>query len=257
MIILLHSSKTMRAVGGEGKALRKPRLLQQAQELGTYLKSLPAAELKKTMHLSTGLAEKTHQLLADWNTQPAQQSLALDSFVGDIYRGLRANDLSTTERDYADKHLYILSGLYGCIRPYDGIRPYRLEMMYKLPTAKYKNLYDFWGDSIARCLPKDSPIVNLSSVEYAKAVLPHLNPARVISPEFLTIDPKTKQPTFVAVHAKVTRGAFARWLIKHQADSSHDLETFNELNYSFNKGLSTPGKPTFVCTDFGGLGLTV
>ncbi|MEO5628120.1 MAG: YaaA family protein [Candidatus Saccharimonadales bacterium] len=256
MIILLHSSKTMRAVGKEGNSLRRPALLGRAEKIDQYLKTLSPAQLKKIMHISAPLAEKTHHLISQWSAKPGEQSLALDSFVGDIYRGFRASELSSADRDYADKHLYILSGLYGCVRPYDGIRPYRLEMAYKLPAEQFNNLYRYWGESIADNLPA-GPIVNVSSVEYSKTITPFVEPSRVIAPEFLTIDPKTGQPTFFAVHAKVARGAFARWMIQKRIETVGDLQKFDDLNYRFEPRLSTANKPTFVCKTFGGLGLTV
>ncbi|WP_242623717.1 peroxide stress protein YaaA [Intestinimonas massiliensis (ex Afouda et al. 2020)] len=30
--------------------------------------------------------------------------------------------------DYVREHLHILSGFYGLLQPFDGVRPYRLEM---------------------------------------------------------------------------------------------------------------------------------
>lgn len=256
MIILLHSSKTMRLVGADGQQLRSPQFLDQSKELYGYMKTMSVPQLQKTMHISAALAEKTHQLIGQWTTDPAKQSLALDSFVGDIYRGLRSSELTQEDRAYADKHLYILSGLYGCIKPLDGIYPYRLEMAYKLPRKAFNNLYTYWGSSVADSLP-DGPIVNVSSVEYSKLVLPYVDQDRVIAPEFLTIDSKTDQPTFFAVHAKVARGAFARWMIKHRIDSVQNLNQFNDLNYKYVAELSSPNKPTYVCKTFGGIGLTV
>jgi len=82
-------------------------------------------------------------MLAAWNTEVDQQSLAIDSFVGDIYSGLHASTLSGGDRDYAQQTLRILSGLYGMLRPYDGIRPYRLEMGYKFPDQSFSNLYNY------------------------------------------------------------------------------------------------------------------
>lgn len=34
--------------------------------------------------------------------------------------------------DYLDRHLRILSGFYGVLRPFDGVTPYRLEMQARL-----------------------------------------------------------------------------------------------------------------------------
>lgn len=237
--------------------MRQPLLLEKAQRLDAYLKSLMPAQLIKAMGISPALAEKTQELIAAWTPDPAAQSLALDSFVGDIYSGLHANDLSPEDRDYADETLRILSGLYGIIRPYDGISPYRLEMGYKLPDPAFASLYTYWGDSIANCLPKFGPIINLTAVEYGQTVTRFVDPARVFAPKFLTVSPKTGQPEFVVVHAKIARGAFARWLITNRIQDAADLSQFDDLGYRFVNEISSADSPTFVCEEFGGKGLSI
>jgi cytoplasmic iron level regulating protein YaaA (DUF328/UPF0246 family) len=143
------------------------------------------------------------------------------------------------------------------LRPLDGIYPYRLEMGYRLPDEPFKNLYTFWGKSIADTIPIDEPIINLSAVEYSKTVTPYVNTARTITPKFLTVNPKTKEPTFVVVHAKIARGAFARWLIQNRIEIVQDLNKYNELGYTYNESLSSDLEPVFVCEQFGGLGLSI
>jgi cytoplasmic iron level regulating protein YaaA (DUF328/UPF0246 family) len=257
MIILLHSSKTMRMSGLQGKAYRAPQLITQSQELAAYLQTLSSEQLATAMHVSSSLAARTHSLIAQWGIDPKQQSLAVDSFVGDIYSGLRASDLSAADRDYADSVLRILSGLYGVIRPYDGICPYRLEMGYKLPAAAYADLYTFWGSAIAAALPANGLIVNVSSIEYTKTITPFVDAARVVTPRFLTIDQKTGQPAFVVVHAKIARGAFARWLITSRFTEASDFSAFNDIGYYFDQALSRPDSPVFVCQEFLGKGLSM
>jgi uncharacterized protein len=256
MIILLHSSKTMRHTG-EGKRLRQPLLIDKAQRLNDYLQTLTPEQLVKVMSISPALAEKTHALIADWTADPARQSLAVDSFTGDIYSGLHANDLPAADRDYADQTLRILSGLYGILRPYDGIYPYRLEMGYKLPDPEFASLYAFWGDSIAATLPEDGLVVNLAADEYSQTVTRYLDKGRILGPKFLTVSPKTGQPTFVVVHAKIARGAFARWLITQRINDVTSLREFNDIGYRFVGDLSSPGSPTFVCETFEGKGLSI
>ncbi|HMI09009.1 MAG TPA: YaaA family protein [Candidatus Saccharimonadales bacterium] len=256
LTILLHSSKTMRP-STQTQPLHRPLLGKQAKEIGIYLKTLSPEEIAKCMHVSSTLAGKTHKLIADWSDSPGRQSIAIDSFVGDIYSGLRASELSKSDRDYADKTLRILSGLYGVIRPYDGICSYRLEMAYRLPDPKFTNLYAYWSDAIARCLPTEGTIVNVSSVEYTKAVLPLMDSNRVITPRFLTADPKTGDPAFVVVHAKIARGAFARWLITSRTTNIAKFSEFSDIGYRYNKQLSTPSGPVFVCQTFGGIGLSM
>lgn len=257
MIILLHSSKTMRRGAGAPAPLRQPVLLEKALRLGGYLKTLSAPQLAKIMSISPALAEKTHALAAEWTADPAEQSLALDSFVGDIYSGLHANDLSPQERDSADRSLRILSGLYGILRPYDGIYPYRLEMGYRLPDQAFASLYTYWGEDIANLLQKEGLIVNLAAAEYSQVVTRYVDTQRVVTPKFLTVHPKTGEPSFVVVHAKIARGAFARWLISAGVKDAGALPEFTDLGYRWVESLSAPGSPTFVCEEFGGKGLSI
>lgn len=255
--ILLHSSKTMRQRSASDKIYQAPQLLGSAEKLAGYMKSLSTEQIADSMKVSVPMAVKTHDLMAHWTTAPNQQLPAIDAFLGDIYSGLQTQTFSKADRTFANDHLLILSGLYGVLRALDSIMPYRLEMGYRLPDAPYGNLYSFWGDTIAKHMPNSSTLINLSAVEYTKAVLPYLPNSKVISPRFLTFDQKTKEPKFVVVHAKIARGAFARWLIQHRIDAIQDLEEFNDLGYQFNANLSTAEVPVFVCNEFKGLGLSV
>lgn len=225
---------------------RPPQLLPEASQLDALLKSYSAQQLQKLMHISASLAEATTARIAAWTTDPAQQTLAIDSFAGDIYRGLEAKTFSPADRQYADHVLVILSGLYGAVRPLDAIHPYRLELMYKLQGKGFQNLYDFWQDKVAGCLPKDGPIINLASNEYMKVVEPYIDAKRVIAPQFLTASGTPGHQTFVAIHAKVARGAFAQWLIKQQVQDLNRLKEFDAFDYVYDPAKSTEQLPTFV-----------
>jgi uncharacterized protein len=258
VIILMHSSKTMRPPTSGTKPNRMPVLLDRAEELIVYLRTLSPRQLSQIMTISADLAAKTQEQYAKWTTAPGQQAPAAASFVGDIYSGLRIDSFNAADRRYAEAHLRILSGLYGILRPFDGISPYRLEMGYRLPPGKYSNLYTFWGTSIADQLPSSGRIINLAAGEYSKTVVTHVAADRVVSPKFLTVDPATKQPRFVVVHAKIARGAFARWLItKRVTDSPAAICVFDDIGYRYDEALSRPGEPVFVCQEFGGKGLSV
>lgn len=234
-----------------------PALMHTAGVLAQYMKGLSSDQLQTIMHISAALADKTYETYAAWNDKAGQQSLAIDSFVGDIYSGLRATTLSAADRQYANDHLRILSGLYGILRPFDGVRPYRLEMGYRLPGKPYANLYDFWGATIAETLPSSGLVINLAAVEYSRTITPYVEAARVVSPRFLTVDPKTGEPTFVVVHAKIARGAYARWLITSRANDRASLPMFSDIGYRYAPQLSTPAEPVFVCQEFGGKGLSM
>lgn len=257
MVILLHTSKTMRPAEKTTQHHTTPVLIDKTIHLADYLKSLSITEIQSCMKVSSRLAGETHAKIQSFTTNPLTQRSAIDSFIGDIYSGLQVQTWSDSDLRYAQQHLRILSGLYGILRPLDGIYPYRLEMGYKLPYEPYKNLYKFWGTSIADTIPKDEQIINLSAVEYSRTITSYLDPARIITPKFLTINPKTKEPTFVVVHAKIARGAFTRWLIRNRIDKTEDIQKFTELGYAYDQTQSTELEPVFVCKEFGGLGLSV
>lgn len=237
--------------------LTQPLFIDKAHELSVMLKTLSPTTLKKMMHVSDSLAHKTQELLASWTDAPEKQRAAIDSFLGDIYSGLQVASLTDADRQYAQEHLRILSGMYGILRPLDGIYPYRLEMGYAMPDVGYKNLYAFWGDAIAKSLPAGEDIVDLSAFEYSKVITPYIDQTRLIRPQFLTISPKTHQSVFVVVHAKIARGAYAHWMIQNRIEDADKLNDFNKLGYVYDQGLSTPLQPTFVCQEFGGIGLSV
>jgi uncharacterized protein len=258
VIILMHSSKTMRPPTAAGPPRGVPVLQDRAGELVAFLRTLSCEQIAKTMAVSPDLAARTQEQFARWSDKPESQTPAAATFVGDIYSGLRVDSFTAADRRYADAHLRILSGLYGILRPFDGISPYRLEMGYRLPPGPYANLYRFWGTSIAEQLPTRGPIVNLAANEYANAVLPHVGADRVVTPKFLTVDPASGQPKFVVVHAKIARGAFARWLVGSRVtDAVEGIRRFDDLGYRFDEALGTPAEPAFVCHEFGGKGLSV
>jgi uncharacterized protein len=256
MIIVMHSSKTMRPPASGPAPTGTPALLDRAEELVGYLRSLSPAELARVMKVSGELAGKVRDLYAEWSTKPDRQSPAAATFVGDIYSGLQVDSFTAADRTYADRHLRILSGLYGILRPFDGISPYRLEMGYRLPPGPYANLYKYWGTAIAEQLPAKGRIVNLAAGEYSRTVLPHVDAARVVTPRFLTVDAASGEAKFVVVHAKIARGAFARWLVTGRVKEGA-IREFADIGYRYDEALSTPAEPAFVCEEFGGKGLSV
>lgn len=247
---------------------QKPLLIKEATVLNGYIKSLPTSQIAKAMTVSDAIATAVKETSEKWSTTGLLP--ALDIFLGDIYSGLQAKSFTQKDREYANDHLYILSGLYGVLRALDEIQPYRLEMGYKLlgnahdtSQPNITSLYDFWGDTIATHLPQNQDIINLSAKEYTKAIFPHfkhiegLKDVKIISPKFLTVSSKTGEPTFITVHAKIARGAYAHWMLQNRIEDTTKLKDFNELGYSYNEQLSTTEEPVFVAKEFKGVGLSV
>jgi cytoplasmic iron level regulating protein YaaA (DUF328/UPF0246 family) len=235
--------------------LTQPRFMDEARALHTYVTSLALEQLQNSMHISAKLADGVQETYRSWRPS-GSDSAAIETFRGDIFSGLRALEFSDADRAFAQQHLYMLSGMYGLLRPYDAVYPYRLEAGYRFPDTPYMNMYHFWGDKIARELPEDGPIVNVTSAEYDALVLPYIDATSVVTPKFLTVMPGATEPKFVAVHAKIARGAYARWLIQRGRDDADDLESFNDLGYHYDEALSTPKQPVYICRDFKGIGLS-
>lgn len=242
MFTLLVSSKTMQP--GECPfdiEKSQPIFSEQAKSIDSVLKSKSPRQLQKLMHISPKLAEATYDRIQYWGS--VKQTPAWYTFVGDVYKGLEIEGFTKDDLEFAQEHMATLSGLYGLLRPLDLIHPYRLELGYKLTGKGFKNLYDFWGDLVTKEIASRGPIINLSSEEYIKVVRPHVNEQDIITPWFMQI--KNGQPEFQAIHAKIARGAMARWICKNKIDDPSKLLEFAEDRYSYSEELSTPQSPTF------------
>ena len=256
MLVLIHSSKTMKSSSTSKKNLSTPIFINEARKLSGNLKTLSISDIGKSMKISKTLAEKTKQIIANWTDEKESQTMAGEAFLGDIYSGLQFNTFTKSNREYAYEHLRIVSGLYGLLRLNDGIYPYRLELEYKLAPRPYKTLYEFWGDKLALSI-KDKLILNLTSKEYEKAIIPYVKDATIISPIFKTYSQVKKDFFSVAVHSKIARGNMAAWVIKNKIEDPSDLDKYSNLGYIIDKKRSTPSSPLYITKNFEGIGLSI
>lgn len=235
--------------------LGTPQYLDVASELVNLLRRTEHKTIETRMKISPQKSIEVRQMLVDWSPNPEHQTPAVDTFRGDIYSGLQVSAWSEADRHYAHDTLTILSGLYGALRACDGIMPYRLEMGYTLPDGR--SLYSYWGARLGDTIPPSTThLLNLSAVEYTKVLLPFTD-LPTITPKFLTISPKNGQPTFITVHTKIARGAFANWVIRHRISATEDLPKFSALGYTYDEEMSSSTEPVFVCQKFQGTGMSV
>ena len=234
------------------KRYTQPQFLDHSQELISQLRDLTPAQIGELMHLSDKLSGLNAARFGSWNPAftPENAKQALLAFKGDVYTGLDADTLSAADLTYAQKHLRMLSGLYGLLRPLDLMQPYRLEMGTKLANARGKDLYAFWGDRISEWLNEalkeqgDDVLLNLASNEYFSAVKrPALN-ARVIEAEFR--DQKNGQYKIISFYAKKARGMMARFVISERISKPKDLTQFDAHGYRYSKEQSSPDKLIFL-----------
>ncbi len=234
------------------KKYTQPQLLEHSKELVDILKKKTIEDLIKLLNISYGLAELNLERYQKWNPpfslDNAKQAILI--FNGDVYDGLDAKTFTEDDFDFAQKHLRILSGLYGVLRPLDLIQPYRLPMGTKLVNPRGKNLYLFWGDIITEALNqalkevKTDILVNLASNEYFKAIHPDKLNARIITPVFK--ENKNGNLRVVSFYAKKARGMMSKFIIQNRLTSPEDLKNFDMEGYKFAPDQSTDEKLVFV-----------
>lgn len=229
----------------------EPRFLDDSETLIKLLKKLTPAKVSELMDLSDKLSALNVARYAAWSrpmtTEHAKQAVL--AFDGDVYAGLQAPTLDRDGLLYAQQHVRILSGLYGVLRPLDLMAPYRLEMGTQLPTRRGKNLYEFWGDRLAKSLVDELKahtvpvLVNLASEEYFKAVRRPSLKARVVSPVFQ--EGRNGSYKIISFMAKKARGTMTRWIIDERIDDPARLVAFDRDGYQYVAAASKPDAPVF------------
>ena len=229
----------------------QPQFLDQAAELVDDARHLSPQDIRELMGVSENIADLNHGRFMNWGTpfklDNAKQAIL--AFKGDVYTGLEAESLGASELAFAQKHLWILSGLYGVLRPLDLMQPYRLEMGLKFENSGGKNLYEFWGDSITRALNKQiarsgsKVLVNLASNEYFKAVQKTALDADIVTPVFK--DLKGDKYRIISFFAKKARGQMARYIIDKGLNDPEGLKKFRVDGYRYNKAESTARELVF------------
>ncbi len=130
------------------------------------------------------------------------------------------------------------------------LQPYRLEMGTALATARGKDLYAWWGDTVAqhlneRLADEDEPVVvNLASIEYARAALRPALRARVVDCVFEEQQADGSHK-IISFFAKKARGLMARHAILHRVRSVRALRNFSADGYAFDAKASAPDRLVF------------
>lgn len=256
MLFLISPAKTLDYESPVPAALARratqPRYVDEAAALIDVLRGHSAGDIAELMSLSDNLAELNVQRYAAWSTKFTSKNSrpAALAFNGDVYEGLQAASLSSADWTWAQRHLVILSGLYGLLRPLDRLQPYRLEMGTRLPTpGGAKDLYGYWADTLAEALNEEqasdkSPlIVNLASQEYSRAALRPALKARVI--ECVFEEWHGGQWKVISFYAKRARGLMARHAIQQRASTLKALKAFDAEGYAFDVAASEADRFVF------------
>ena len=254
MIIVLSPAKSLDYESRQTKRkFTLPIFLEQSEQLVNKLRELQPADLASLMQISDSLAQTNFGRYREWRTpftlKNARQ--AIFAFKGDVYLGLKAEQFSSADLNYAQKHLRILSGLYGILKPLDLMQPYRLEMGRQFGGNGASNLYEFWGTALTDSLNSELAsaarnnrvLVNLASNEYFKSIQPKAIQAEILSPQFK--DWSSGKYRVISFFAKKARGEMAAWIIRNRLKRPDQLHDFDVDGYRFDAGESTADRPVF------------
>ncbi|MEA3546999.1 MAG: peroxide stress protein YaaA [Thermodesulfobacteriota bacterium] len=228
-----------------------PDHLHESQILIDELRKIDSVSLQQLMAISKNIAdlnvERYKNFAAPFTPKNAKQAIV--AFTGDVYSQIQTASYSKDDLNYAQTHLRILSGLYGCLRPLDLIQPYRLEMKTKLATRRGTTLYQFWGERITETLNAvlinhSVPVlINLASTEYFKVIKAKSLNAPVVTLHFKEI--KNGKARVIAIFAKRARGLMADYILKNRIENPDGIKAFQAAGYRFSASESSEKQLTF------------
>ena len=252
--ITISPAKKMNVVEGPPYVAGTPQLLGRTEQLLAQLRTLSYDEARDLWRCSDRLARPNYERLRTCDLTRDVTAAAV-AYEGIQYQHLAAEVMDEDALGWLGAHLRILSGFYGVLRPFDGVVPYRLEMQSRLAmpatgtAPATSDLYAFWGDALARLLAREFDLViNVASVEYARAVTPHLPGlgTRVLTCLFGSVRERDGRLVQRSTEAKATRGTFVRWCAEQGVTRPEELRGFAERGYRLDETRSSGDTLVFV-----------
>jgi cytoplasmic iron level regulating protein YaaA (DUF328/UPF0246 family) len=239
MQFLVAPSKTQKFNGRHHALFSIPQFLPEASEIIKNLSNLSRKELENLLKTNNNLTSSVYRQIHDFNVPFSHENAhqALFVYQGDAYQKMRADQYLDEQLQYAQDHLFILSGLFGILRPMDLIQPYRLEMAASLKIAGRTNLYQLWREKVTNHLNQvlrhdPHPIcINLASLEYVKVIDTQKLTAPMVQ---ITFQQRTgKGFKTIAIHTKRARGMMVDFAIRNQISELSQLKEFSEEGYHY------------------------
>ena len=252
MLIVISPAKTLDfETAPITKIHTQPEFLKESRQLVKQLKEMTPARVSSLMKISDKLGALNILRFNEWKTPFTldNSKQAVLAFKGDVYTGINAETFSSQELKFAQRHLRILSGLYGLLRPLDLIQAYRLEMGTKLDNQQGKDLYEFWDSKLTDQINRDirasksKYLINLASNEYFKSLQADDINAEIIVPVFK--DYKNGKYKIISFFAKKARGLMSAYIIRNRLKDPEELKAFDVDGYKFYKSGSNESNWVF------------
>ena len=245
MRIIISPAKKMNVDTDSFACQGLPQFLPKTEQLYERLRGMSYEKLKALWKCNDQIAKLNYKRL---QTMDLRQRLtpAILAYEGIQYQYMAPGVFTDDELDYVQKHLRILSGFYGVLRPFDGVTPYRLEMQAKLRICDAKDLYSFWGDSIAKTLFSETDCsLNLASQEYSRCVSAHL----ISGVQFITClfcERKNGKLIEKGTLCKMARGEMVRFMAEGHIEAPEEIKAFDRLGYRYAQSESDKTTYTFI-----------
>lgn len=236
MKILLSPSKTKTL---QVKVTKNNIWNTETNTIVEHLQSMSLEEIGQMLKLKNDKAQELYEFYQNYANEPS--GAAVYSYTGLVFKNLDYEQLSDDSKEFAQKHLLIMSALYGLLEPYMPIKKYRLDFIDNLP--KYgkniisQKLNEFWTIKINEYLQDEDLIINLASKEYS-SIIEHPN---LISLEF--VEEKNGELKQLSTSSKIMRGRMCRYILENKITSlsqlPEQLDDFSLISKRDNQGIIT------------------
>ena len=245
MRIIISPAKKMKVDTDSLPYQTLPVFLPRTEQLCKILQSMSNTELKKLWKCNDQIAQLNIQRLQNMDLHNRLTPAVL-AYEGIQYQYMAPGVFTGQAFAYVQEHLRILSGFYGILKPFDGVTPYRLEMQAKLRVGEAKDLYAYWGDSLAKTLfTETNCIINLASKEYSICVSKYLpNDVRLITCVFG--EEKDGKVIEKGTMCKMARGEMVRYMAENNVQRPEEIKAFDRLSYSCSEKHSDENNYVFI-----------
>jgi|LGOV01.1.fsa_nt_gb cytoplasmic iron level regulating protein YaaA (DUF328/UPF0246 family) len=196
------------------------------------ISKLTKEEVSHLFNIRNALLEKTVNNYKEFDLNNTNH--AITTYSGFVFKNIDIEKYNDHSIRYLEKHLRILSALYGIVTPLTGICPYRLDMKVKISNI---NLYDIWRKEINEYFLNEDIIINLASKEFSKILDTKLFNKKIINIEFKEITENGKYK-IIPSRAKKMRGLMVNYFVINKITDISKIKQFSKLGYKYNHKLS-------------------
>ncbi len=239
MKIILSPSKTQNTNHLLQKKSKDLLNKQKTDNLFNILKRFSKEEIQSLMKIKNKLLDETYNNFQKDDSSSLTKE-AIKVYQGVAFEQIKIDEYNQSQTKYLNQHLIILSAIYGALRPYTLISPYRLDMTMK-PDGIH--LYDYWQEDIIDLFKDEDYIIDLASHEYSRMLKP-------LKDKLLTIDFKEKDKDgklkTISYNAKKARGKMVHQLTLNRVKTMDKIKTLVVDDYHYDPNQSSKNHFIFI-----------